>query len=425
MVLINTHPVFCVAPVLPQDVRHQCQALDEAGLLNRVICSLAYSEGGPVESSLRWLDRAIGTQIVMATERRRFGAVPHKKVSSQPWPEFWTQVGRRVGLVDRGPRTTDRYLARVDLAASRQLVSGVRLVIAREDCCRKTFATARRIGARCLYDLPTTYYAKVRAIMEREAAEFPGASAENTWADEYSDARNARKDAELAVADHIIVPSLWARSSLIDAGISTDRVSAIPFGCQPRGDASPRRSSTAEKKVFLFTGNLSVRKGIPRLLRAWKRLGAFRTHTLRLIGSMYLTPKFLADYSGTFEYMPRLPRSELAQHYATSYAFIMPGAAEGMAVVITEAVSSGLPVIASENSGAAGFITHEKEGLLYAFADEDELCTALERMLMRSDEVADMGNAAYELSLSWTWREYRETYVALIRALLEKQNGTP
>jgi glycosyltransferase involved in cell wall biosynthesis len=154
-------------------------------------------------------------------------------------------------------------------------------------------------------------------------------------------------------------------------------------------------------------------------------LAAHHSYRLRLIGRLELAPRFLADYAGLYEHVPQLPRAELGKHYASCYAFVMPGAAEGFAVVITEALSHGLPVVASGNSGAAGFITDGEEGLLYPFGDDDKLCVALDRVLSRPAEAAAMGRAAYALAQRWTWRHYREAFVSLVRRLLAERNGRP
>jgi glycosyltransferase involved in cell wall biosynthesis len=409
--------------VLPQDVRHQGQALCDAGLLDRQVSSLAYAGRGRVAEALRGVDRVLGTHLFPATERRRLEQVPERALAS-PWlPELWTRLGTRLHLVTPGPRATDRYLGEIDRAASRQVHAGVRLVIGREDSCLRTFGVAKRQGARCLYDLPTAHHAAVRAIMSREEEEFPGASLGYNRTEEYSPARNARKDRELAAADHVLVPSAFVRASVLAAGVAAERVTVIPFGCQPPDDGVAAESRGRRDPVFLYVGHLSLRKGAPRLLRAWKRLGAHHTCRLRMIGDLRLSPKFVADYAGLFEHVPRLPRGELGRHYATAQVLVTPGPAEGLAVVITEALSHGLPAVASQNSGADGFITHGQEGLLYPFDDDDKLCAALDYILTHPHEVNEMSQAAVRLARRWTWSQYREAFVRLVCQLLAERNG--
>jgi hypothetical protein len=149
------------------------------------------------------------------------------------WPEAWTRLGTRLGLVNLGAAATDRIFGGIDRAASRQIHAGVELVVAREDSCLQSFQAARRQGAVCLYSLPTAYYRTVRSIMEREEAEFPGAWPGLNLEEEYRPTRNRRKDAELAAADHVLVPSAFVGASLARAGLTPERSVLSPLAVSP------------------------------------------------------------------------------------------------------------------------------------------------------------------------------------------------
>jgi glycosyltransferase involved in cell wall biosynthesis len=415
--------VVQVAPVLAQDVKNQLLALVEAELLRTAVTAFSYADDGVVERLLAVAKRRLGLDWERKTEARRVDRRLAPYLHSNFWGEIGRQIRSQVWSRVRGPVASDAYLGAVDRKAGRRVCPGVRLVVAREDACLASFQVAHRTGGLCLYDLPTTHYATVRRIMAREEAEFPGASLPyEAHAQEYMPERNNRKDQELATADHVLVPSSFARTSLIAAGVSRERISVIPFGCQP-GGFSPLPKGAGRQRIVLAVGNLSLRKGTPRLLRAWKRLGAHRTHRLRLIGQLGLAPNFLADYAGCYEYVPRLPRNELSSHYASAQALVMPACAEGLAVVITEALSFGLPVIASETSGAADIITSGEEGLLYPFGDDAKLCAALDYVLTHPKEAAAMGQAAYRRAQLWTWQHYRETFLREVRRLLARSGA--
>jgi glycosyltransferase involved in cell wall biosynthesis len=325
----------------------------------------------------------------------------------------------RLLCFDRRDRM-DYWVRLVDRLAASLVGPGVGLVIGREDAAEKSFAAAHARGISCLYDLPIAYYETVRSVMRTEIETFPDALSDSAWTHiEYAAARCRRKLREVLAADHVLVPSLFVRDSLVRVGVEPARISVIPFGCSPVGSAESARTGLRGRgAVVLYVGHLSLRKGIPRLLRVWKRLGAYRTHTLRLVGSLHLPPRFLESYRGVFEYVPQVPRVELAKHYGLADFFVMPSAAEGMAVVITEALSHGLPLVASSHSGAGGFLTDGCEGLLYQFGDDDGLGAALEYLLSNPARVAEMRCAAYQLAKSWTWPHYRERFIQLVARLL-------
>jgi glycosyltransferase involved in cell wall biosynthesis len=413
--------VVQVAPVLPQDVKNQLLALVEAELLRTAVTAFSYAEGGVVDQLLAVANWPLTLGWARKAEARRVDRRLAPFLRWRIWGEVVHQVRLHLWTGARGPVASDAYLGAVDRKACRSVGPEARLVVAREDACLATFQAARQVGGLCLYDLPTTHYDTVRRIMAREEAEFPGASLEHeAHAQEYRPARNSRKDHELATADHVLVPSTFVCASLIAAGVSRERISVIPFGCQPGGLAP---NAAGRQNIVLAVGHLSLRKGTPRLLRAWKRLGAHRTHRLRLIGRLGLAPKFLADYAGVYEHVPRLPRNELGNHYASARALVMPACAEGLAVVITEALSFGLPVIASENSGAGDIISSGGEGLLYPFGDDDKLCAALDYVLSHPKETAVMGQAAFRRAQLWTWQHYRDAFLRVVWQLLAQPGG--
>ena len=200
-------------------------------------------------------------------------------------------------------------------------------------------------------------------------------------------------------------------------GNSARRSTAVPFGCTPD---LPCPAYSSRPRLVLFVGRLSLRKGVPRLLAVWKRLGAYRTHTLRLIGKRMLSPRFMADYAGTFEHIPPIAPSQLGEHYAAARMFVFPSVCEGFALVQTEALAHGTPVIASSNTGAAGFLQSGVHGLIYPHGDDDQLATHLDWMLSRPREAAEMSRAAYERTESWTWAHYRAAIRDLVVSLITK-----
>jgi len=410
----GTPQVLCVTPVLAEEVRNYLLALIEADLLQQAVSSLAYGEG-------TFTDRVLtALRLRRQTERRRLDArYPRGRVVSWPWPELRWQARRWWSRGVASPAEIDRWLGAVDQAASRRVGAGVRLVLGREDCSLHTFQAARRAGAQRLYELAIPHYATVRRLMAQEAEAFPDAADSILAEQEYDGARNARKDAEVQLADHFLAPSQFVRDSLTACGVAAERITTIPYACSPVEPAAADQA--VRKPLVLYVGHLSLRKGTLRLLRVWRRLGAYRTHQLRLIGKLHLPARCLDEYAGTFEHIPHLPRPELWQHYAAARLFVFPSAADGFGVVINEALACGTPVVASSNTGAPGFLTPGVEGLIYPFGDDDALAAALDQMLTRTDETAAMGRAAIELARRWPWEKYREAFRGLVSRLLDNR----
>ena len=173
--------------------------------------------------------------------------------------------------------------------------------------------------------------------------------------------------------------------------------------------------------IFLYAGTISARKGVHRLIRVWKRLGAYRTHRLRLIGDLHLPKKFVAEYRNVFEHVPRMGREQLAMEYCTAQAFVFNALADGFGHVFAEAMGCGTPVLASSNCGAPDLITDGVEGRLFDYGDDAGLATALEWALSNPTELADMGARARERARRWTWEDFGERFLKWLETVVDRR----
>ena len=190
----------------------------------------------------------------------------------------------------------------------------------------------------------------------------------------------------------------------------------IPFAINGTTALSAERS---RKPMFLYAGNITMRKGVHRLLLAWKELKADRTHELRLVGDMFLSAKFLKDFQGMFTHLPRLARDKLDRHYREASAFVFNPVADGFGHVILEAMRCGTPVIASRNCGAPDTITDGVEGFSVDYGDQKQLATALDWALSHPSELLEMGKAAFERVRKYSWEDYGERFLNWLRPLLK------
>jgi glycosyltransferase involved in cell wall biosynthesis len=374
--------------LFPADVLATAKTLDDAGLLNslftRAITTFSKRPASPVargQTEAKWsADLVFYLMLALARSRTR---------------------------------ATDASFAFLDRRASNHLDQSIGGVFGREDCCVQTFRAAKKVGVPTIYQLPTAYWRKVHELMQRELAEFPNICRVASDLYEFDELRTIRKDAELDLADHVLCPSTFVRESLSHHRSSDLEV--IPFGvdqAQP-SQAAPR------KQLFLYAGNITMRKGVHRLLLAWKELKAYRTYELRLIGDMFLSEKFLNDFRGMFTHLPRLSRVDLDQHYAEASAFVFNPVADGFGNVILEAMRTGTPVIASKNSGAPDAITNRVEGLLVDYGDQRQLASALNFALSNPAEMHEMGKAAAGRASKYTWRDYGDRLLTWLRPLLK------
>ena len=368
------------------------RALDRAGLLNGLVTKWCFTAeearlAGACGLPAKWVQRSAP-------------ALLQARLTRAPLADLRRCLGRlfRENSIQAGDRSFDR----VDRVGAALLQEGTGVVLAREDAALRSFEVAAHLGLPRVYILPTPYVATVKGLVDREAAEFPEAFCKAELAADFAPERLLRKKVELVRATHIFCMSSFVEQSVRQAahGLQTF---TLPLGA----DTSWSVPVGAKKEpVFLYAGNISARKGVHRLLRAWKRLKAYRTYRLRLIGGLNLPRRFLTDYRDCFEHQPWMPRHALVCEYVRASAFVFNALADGFGNVLSEAMACGTPVLASRNCGAPDVVTNEKEGLLFDYGDDAQLENALDWALSNPSQLAEMGECARERVSGWSWEHF-------------------
>ncbi len=107
--------------------------------------------------------------------------------------------------------------------------------------------------------------------------------------------------------------------------------------------------------------------------------------------------------------------------YRESDLFVFPSVNEGLAQVLLEAMATGLPVVASELSGAQDCITEGKEGFIVAAREVERLAEAIRWCYEHRDETRAMGRAARaKIQSQFTLDHYNQRMIALYRGLASK-----
>jgi glycosyltransferase involved in cell wall biosynthesis len=172
----------------------------------------------------------------------------------------------------------------------------------------------------------------------------------------------------------------------------TDRpVRIIPYGCTVAPRPAVKDWAKPTKDV-LFVGRLVTRKGLDYLLRAMPLLSVKAPVHLHVVGGgdkaatwHALAREFHVEDMVTFHGI--VSNEELRRHYAHADAFVLPaivderGDTEGLGVVLVEALSFAVPVVASDVGGIPDVIKDAYTGLLVPEKDPEALANAIARVL--------------------------------------------
>ena len=102
--------------------------------------------------------------------------------------------------------------------------------------------------------------------------------------------------------------------------------------------------------------------------------------------------------------IPRAPEEEVMAAYRSHDVLAWPSTYEGFGMVVLEAMSQRLPVVATPVGCAQSLITSEATGLLVPTRDAGALAAALRRMLQEAPLRRRCADAAFEAvrEMSWT-----------------------
>lgn len=166
---------------------------------------------------------------------------------------------------------------------------------------------------------------------------------------------------DVSRVDAIHTVSQWEASHLPSSWKLPSKVIVIPIGLDSPAWASHDQTPIAELKesnrLLTFFGILSWRKGLDLLLEAWASIGDTHGFKLVIAGADPdgLTPKLTAMCAGLkiehkVDLLPNISRSSGRWLLGRSSLFVLPSRAEGFPISIIEAMSLGLPVVATRDT---------------------------------------------------------------------------
>jgi glycosyltransferase involved in cell wall biosynthesis len=221
--------------------------------------------------------------------------------------------------------------------------------------------------------------------------------------DEFDDVPGQQLAFKMQAADAIVCISQFARSQLMRISAPADwpKFSVCRLGVDASVfQATPRSGSVAVPQL-VSVGRLTPAKGQVLLIQACAQLrdqgvpfhltmvgdGPDRGRVEAEITKHRLKPQVTLTGSLTQEGV----RAALAR----SDAFVLPSLAEGIPVVLMEAMASYVPCISTPVNGIPELIEHGFTGLLATPGDVDSLVTQLKLLCTRADLRQSMALAAY------------------------------
>ena len=379
-------------------------ALSRAGMLQGLYTD-AYAREG------HWKTRFAMAVSAMSPERARIVESRKADLPDARVKDAWSitvqallqrKLARTRGSTARNNASLARALTRFAIGNG---LSEATVVYGHCSASPELFRYARRQGMTTMLEQASATVATSERILRDEYERWPG------WALEerpdvclYED----RQSEELTLADMVVAPSLFVKSSLLDAGVPEQKIEIIPYGFKTDVMELPARHGRGQGPLrVLYLGNVTLQKGVQYLLEAAKMLDA-RHFEFRVVGSMGVAAEKIGLYRDLVHFSGRVPRNQTGEYYDWADVFVLPTLCDGFAMVQLEACARGLPLIVTPNCGSIvedgvqGFIV--PPGDQVAIAERLQVLrdspTLLERMaLAASARAADFSVEAYSRRL--------------------------
>ena len=207
-----------------------------------------------------------------------------------------------------------------------------------------------------------------------------------------------RLDAKIARAAFVACISDFCRSQamLFSDRSHWDKLHVVHCGIDPARYAGPAQEMGQD---ILFVGRLAAVKGLPVLFDALKSALTVRPDLrLTLIGDGPDRKQLEAEVkdmglSRAVTFAGYKDQSEVAKALKASDLLVLPSFAEGVPVVLMEAMAAGKPVVTTRIAGVPELVEDGVSGLLVPPGDSDALATAICAALSDSRTHARMGAA--------------------------------
>jgi len=215
------------------------------------------------------------------------------------------------------------------------------------------------------------------------------------------------------VADYIAIASDHVRQSFIDRGINSAKLIQNPYGV----DLSMFKPTEIEKEDvydLIMVGGWSYRKGCDLLVEVCRR-NKFR---LLHVGSI-VDIDFPQDENMT--HIDSVDQSQLIKYYSRARVFILPSREEGLAMVQSQALVCGLPIVCSKHTGGRDlkkFLKDDKWIIEMAEYSLDELHICICKALLLSKSQIGLRSYSEDVVSNLTWNAYGKRYDSNIKRLV-------
>jgi glycosyltransferase involved in cell wall biosynthesis len=410
---VSSRMILFSHPTGNANVRAALTGLLEAGLLGEFHTSIATYPGN------LW-DRLGKTRAGRELQRRSFDPRLRALTVQHPARDLARMLAARLkfeALIrhETGRFCIDAIYQAQDRAVAARLRSQPKMftgVYTYEDGALATLKAAAELNLRRVYDLPIAFWTTLRHLLAEEAERLPAWKITLGGGVSDSEPKLERKNQELELAEVIVCPSHFVARSLPESARLQKKVVVTPFGSPP-GAAEMAPEKKNGKLRVLFAGSMSQRKGLGDLLAAMRLLKRSDIE-LVVMGSPQAPMEFYRHEFPGFVHEPNRPHEEVLGLMRRCDVLCLPSIVEGRALVMQEAMSQGLPLLITPNTGGEDLIDEGVTGFLVPIRSADRLADKINWFAEHRADLPEMSRAAQARAARLTWAAYGQTVAGAV-----------
>lgn len=364
------------------------------------------------DDNARALEQIRKLRFIALGTRRGTRGIPPERTRLNPLIGLSAYIAGKSLSPFRAESLRYRFLPWFDNWALGQLVPGDH-IISSYGYANKCFRFVRRHGGKTFVDAGNSHIENLWAILTDEHRRWhcrypPGPP---HWLE--------RSESMLEETDYVLSPSSYVTNSFLARGFKPEQIVKNVYPVDLSLFRPSERPRPQDRPLTIInTGSLSLRKGTPYLLEAF-RLVRQKHPSARLLLTRniensihHILPKY-RDLP--IDWSPGLPKSQLAERLHSADIFVLPSLEEGLVRTACEAMACGLPVVLTPNTGANDFVQSGINGEIVPIRDPAATADAILKCWERVQDnpVLDTSELREKLSFETFARNFLAQLAAL------------
>lgn len=202
------------------------------------------------------------------------------------------------------------------------------------------------------------------------------------------------------------------------------KIDIIYNGTDTKKFKPDKKIKNSEKFIITLGGTrVTPRKGIKYLIKAVYKLSErYPQICVTIIGegsekeSLENLAKEL-KIKDRINFLGRVEYKKIAYYYQEASVFILPSLNEGMSNAMLEALSAGLPIIATDTGGTKELVKDGENGFIIKMKDSQDIADKIEILIKNKNLLRDMGEKSRKKAESMSWENVANQYYFLYKKI--------